>query len=327
MISKFRNALLGSMALAAASLVSAAAGAETLVLGGSEAPGSMLDLMAERFANNVNESGTDLTVNYVRGEVLGSAKQVTEQHMQGSVDLMVSRPDWLSPFVSDFQVMLWGFTFDDRDHMQRFLESDIFDGMGDKALDEMGLRILAASVDTPRVLYSKNPVGNIGDVDGMKMRVPQIEAYLRLWESLGTVPTQVAWAEAFLALQSGLVVAAEADPAGAYSQQFHVAAPNVTLTEHLMSSASFTVNDAKFQSLNDAQKAAIVAGAQEATQWLSGEAESRANDVLAKMEAEGATITEVDKSTFIEAARAGVQQMEADGVWPAGLWQQIRDLR
>lgn len=327
MKSKLRNALLGSIGLAAASLLSPVAGAETLVLGGSEAPGSMLDLMAERFANNVNNSGTDLTVNYVRGEVLGSAKQVTEQHMQGSVDLMVSRPDWLSPFVSDFQVMLWGFTFDDRDHMQRFLESDLFAEMGDKALDQMGLRILAAAVDTPRVLYSKEPVSSIGDVDGIKMRVPQIEAYLRLWETLGTVPTQVAWSEAYLALQSGLVVAAEADPAGAYSQQFHIAAPNVTLTEHLMSSASFTVNDGEFQSLNAAQQQALIAGAREATDWLSSEAKARADEVLETMESEGATISEVDKSSFIAAARAGVEQMEADGVWPAGLWQRIRELR
>ena len=45
------------------------------------------------------------------------------------------------------------------------------------------------------------------------------------------------------------------------------------------------------------------------------------------MAAEGASISTVDKSSFIEAARAGVAQMEADGVWPAGLWDKIRALR
>ena len=34
----------------------------------------------------------------------------------------------------------------------------------------------------------------------------------------------------------------------------------------------------------------------------------------------------LDPAPFAEKALAGVEEMEQDGVWSAGLWQQIRDL-
>ena len=301
--------------------------ATKLVVAGSEATGSLLDRMAVKFDELLaRQSGGALDVNLIRGQSLGNATQVMEQHQAGSVDIMYSRPDWFTSNVADFQVLSWGFTFRDRAHMQAFLDSDIFAAMTRQAIDKMGVRILAAAVDQPRILYTREPVSSVDDIQGIKMRVPGIKAYLRLWETLGTVPTQVAWAEAFLALKTGAVDGAEADASGAYSQKFHVAAPNITLTNHLMSSAEISINEAKWQSLTAEEKRWVDTAARQALDWMTREAEKDAQAILDKMVAEGATVKEIDNRPFSEKARSGAVEMEAQGLWSKGLWQRIRDL-
>lgn len=297
-----------------------------IVVAGSEAVDSLIDRMSVKFASILEAKGGDLDVNLIRGQSLGNAQQVMEQHQAGSVDVMYSRPDWFTSNVSDFQVMSWGFTFSGRDHMTAFLNSEIFEKMSQKVIDNMGVRVLAAGVDQPRILYTREPVGSLNDVQGIKMRVPGIKAYVKLWETVGTIPTSVAWAEAFLALQTGVVDGAEADASGAYSQKFHVAAPNITMTNHIMSSFHISVNEAKWNSLSSDQKAILKEAAEEAVAWASETAKSDSQSVLDKMVAEGATIAEIDSSPFSAKAGQAVPSMEADGLWSAGLWQSIRDL-
>lgn len=303
--------------------------AETrLVIAGSEAVDSLLDRMAVKFAEILESKGGDsFDVNLIRGQSLGSAQQVMEQHQAGSVDVMYSRPDWLTSNVPDFQVMSWGFTFRDRGHMTAFLNSDVFAEMSRKAVDSMGVRVLSAAVDQPRILYTREPVKSVSDVQGIKMRVPGIKAYLRLWEAVGATPTQVAWAEAFLALKTGGVDGAEADASGAYSQKFHVAAPNVTLTNHLMSALHISVNEAKWNGLSARERAILRGAAEEAVSWASETARTESQAVLDKMVSEGATVSPIDNAPFAAKAGEAVPEMEAEGLWSKGLWRRIRDIR
>jgi len=322
-----KHVLLGAITALSTMMVTPAIAEIKLVVAGSEAVDSLLDRMAVKFVEVLEANGGDaFDVNLIRGQSLGSAQQVMEQHQAGSVDVMYSRPDWLASNVADFQVMSWGFTFRDRDHMTAFLGGDVFSEMNQKAVDNMGVRVLSAAVDQPRILYTREPVASIDDVQGLKMRVPGIKAYLRLWETVGAVPTQVAWAEAFLALQTGGVDGAEADASGAYSQKFHVAGPNITLTNHLMSALHLSVNETMWSSLSADDQAVLQAAADEAVAWASELARTDSQAVLDQMVAEGATVSEIDNAPFAAKAGEAVPDMEAEGLWSAGLWQRIRDI-
>ena len=270
--------------------------------------------MGQKFATLVQEkSGGDIKVNFITGQSLGSGQQVMEQHQAGSVDVFFSRPDWFTSNVNDFQVMSWGFTFRDKAHLETFLNSDLFGGLVQEAIDKMGVHILGAVADQPRVLFTRKMVKTVDDIQGMKMRVPGIKAYIKLWETLGAVPTQIAWAEAFLALKTGVVEGAEADFSGAYSQRFHVAAPYILLTNHLFSAADLSINEAKWQSLSDDEKKWVQEAADEALAWMGDEADKDAKATMDKMIAEGATVTPVDNEPFAEKARSGALEMEDEG--------------
>jgi hypothetical protein len=93
-------------------------------------------------------------------------------------------------------------------------------------------------------------VNSPADLQGIKMRVPEIEMYLLVWKAMGTQPTQVAWGETYLALMQGLVDAMEGPFDTLLSMKFFEAAQNISMTHHLISASSVCINDAKPTSPN-----------------------------------------------------------------------------
>lgn len=316
-----------ALALAGA-LLSGAAEAETvLTFGGSDAVGSLLDRQNAMFAELVNQrAGGELTVNFISGEALGNDIQVIEQMMEGSVHIYGDVLGWYANWVEDFAILNWGFTFRDNDHMQAFLDSEVYAQLAEQLREETGLRILAAAPTQPRVLFATQEVTSPDDLAGLKMRVPEIRTYLLLWETLGTSPSRVAWAEVFLGLKTGVIEAAEGPVSAAFAQKFHEAAPFVMRTDHLVSTTHITMHDATFESLAPELQQILVDTAAEVTQWAREQAEAETEDLVQQMADEGATVVQVDPQPFAEKALSGVETMEKDGEWSQGLWQKIREL-
>ncbi|MBN8478803.1 MAG: TRAP transporter substrate-binding protein [Burkholderiales bacterium] len=298
-----------------------------LTFGGSDAIGSILDRQNLRFTACVNDkAGGRLRVNFIQGEQLGSDMQVIEQMMQGSVHVYGDVLDWYANWVKDYAILAWGFTFRDADHMQKFLDSPTYAAMSQKLLKEQGLRILAAAPTQPRILFSKKPVASLADLNGVKMRVPEIKTYLTLWETLGTRPSRLAWGEIYLGLKTGVVEAAEGPISSAYSAKFHEAATNVVRTDHLMSSAHITMNEKAYAALPPDMQKLMVDCASDAVQNTRRTAQQETEDVVRKMAAEGAKVSAIDKAPIQQRAKEGVAKMEKDGAWSPGLWDQIQKL-
>lgn len=321
------TSLPAAAAFSAMIFASAAGAKTTLTFGGSDAVGSLLDRANARFSELVTErTDGEVTINFISGEQLGNDIDVIQQVMQGSVDLYGDVLGWYANWVQDLSILNWGFTFDDNDHLQTFLDSDIYADLTEKLRAEQGLRVLATAPTQPRNLFAVKEIPNPDALAGVKMRVPDIKTYLLLWETLGAQPSRVAWGEVFLGLKTGTLEATEGPISAAYAQKFHQAAPYVMRTDHLVSTHQITINDDKFQSLTEEQQKILVETAEEVTQWSRAQAEAETQDMIAKMAEEGATIVEVDTGPFAEKARDGVAAMEADGVWSEGLWSQIRGL-
>lgn len=318
-------------AVAAATILAAglagAASAETLMLANSDALGSITDRMNWFFKEDLERrSGGAITVNYVAGQSLGSAPQVTDQMIAGTVESFGNVIDWFAPLERDFQVFAWGFTFRDDAHLQAFLDSPRFAEMADRVLANHGVRILAAAPSQSRVLFSTRPITSADDLVGLSMRVPQLESYLELWTALGTRPTQVPWGEVFLALRTGLVAAAEGPVSGAYAQRFHEAAPEITVTNHVVSVLSYSINEARFQRMSPQHREWVVESARAAVEWGHQQSVAETEAVFAKMVAEGARLHRMDVAALQARALAAVERLEEKGLWSKGLWAEIQAL-
>lgn len=298
---------------------------QSLMLANSDALESITDRMNKYFKAGLEKrSGGKVAVNYIAGQSLGSAPQVMDQMIAGTVESFGNTLDWFAPLDKDFQVLTWGFTFRDDAHLMGFLKSPTFRRISDRVLEKHGIRLLAAAPSQSRILFSTKPIKSAADLVNLKMRVPQIEAYLELWSALGTKPTQVPWGEVFLALKTGVVEAAEGPPTGGFAQRFHEAATELTVTNHVPSLLCYSINEKRYQRFSEEQRAWVKEAAEDAVAWGYKEASGETDDVMKKMIARGARVHAMDIKPLQEKALAAIERMEAKGLWSQGLWAEIQ---
>ena len=310
-------------------LVPATASAQkTLTFGGSDAIGSLLDRQNVLFTKLVNERAAGkLKVNFIQGEQLGNDQQVIEQMIGGSVHIYGDVLDWYANWVKDFAIMGWGFTFRDAAHLQKFTESAAYQKLADELRAKQGIRILAASATQPRIMFANKPITKLEDISGIKMRVPEIKVYVKLWETLGARPSRLAWAEVFLGLKNGVVDAAEGPVSAAFAGKFHEAAKHIIRTDHIYSSAHITINEKAYQELAPELQQILATAAKEAVAWTRDQSAKDTEEALAKMTAAGAILHKVDISAIQARSQSAVADMEKDGAWSAGLWKAIQEIK
>ena len=282
----------------------------------------------EYMANLAEErSGGRLVINVNPGGVLGTGLQIMEGVSIGTIDMASMVLEWYAPFVKDINVYVMGFTFRDGDHFRAFLDSPIFEDMKQQALTSMGVNVIASNwISLPRVMVSKRLVETPADIANIKMRVPEIETYLKVWSGLGTSPTRVAWPEVYLALKTGTVDAAEGPLDQIYATKFYEAAPFITLTNHLQQVFTVGINDEIYQTLPADLRDILTQAALDAGEYYQELTVTRFAADREEMIAEGAVFNEVDTKPFQEMLKSVIEESEATDFWTPGLYQRIQDL-
>jgi tripartite ATP-independent transporter DctP family solute receptor len=297
--------------------------------GGSDPGRQLLDKTTLMFVDlSEKKSSGRIKWDYFCCDQLGGDIAQIEQMIANSIQGYGDVLDWWANWVKDFSIFGWSFTFRDNDHFSKFIDSPLFKDMAERLRKQNGLRILAAGPTEPRMLFVKKPVAKLEDLKDLKMRVPEIKAYLMVWEALGTKPSRVTWGEIFLALKTGVVEGAEGPITSAYGAKFHEAAQYGYLTNHIVSSVHITMNEKAFQSLPPDLQKVVEEAAREAIQWSRGEAQKVSAEAIDKMKAEGGKISTIDTAPLKARLETAVSKAEAEGLWTTkGLWKQVQDIK
>jgi len=324
--------LKGALALLSAFILSvgaAQAAPIVLKLGNIQSPTSSASIACERMAKlAADRSNGRLKVELFPASQLGNAITQLEGVMMGTQDMFQDAAEWMSQFEKDYNILAMAFAFRDYKHLQAFFNSPLNTEIRERLRKDRGLRVIAENWNrAPRVLLAKKPVYSPKDLQGVKMRVPEIEMYLKVWKAMGTQPTQVAWGETYLALMQGVVDAMEGPFDTLLPMKFYEAASNISMTNHLISASSVSINDGKFMSLPKDLQDILVASAKEAGELFSKLGEEAMDKDKKEMEAKGAKFINVDKKPFMERVAPLVKEMEQQGKWAPGLYQKIQALK
>ena len=317
-------ALVASIAFSAS-----AADKISLNIASLEPVGAPSTLTVQHFADLVKErSKGEIQINPNPAGSLGNGLQIMEGVSVGTIDMVSVVLEWYAPFVKDVNVYVMGFTFRDGDHFKAFLNRPVFADMKQQIEQKMKVNVLAANwVSMPRVLVSKKPVSSPKDIQGIKMRVPEIETYQKVWKGLGTNPTRVAWAETYLALKLGTVDAAEGPLDQMFATKFYEAAPHITLTNHLQQVFTIGVNAAKFNSLPKSAQDLIRTAAIESGAYYEKLINEKFLADKPKMVAAGAIFSNVDPKPFQQMLAPVIAEAEETGFWSKGLYKKVQDIR
>lgn len=254
---------------------------------------------------------------------LGGIPDQQKNVLQGSQDLHLLYPEFLTGLIDETKIISAPYVFRDLDHAQAYLKSDLFKPGLDK-LRSMGGIILDTSWSwkqkDPRGLISTKPVRTPKDLEGMKLRIWESKTAIETWRGLGANTIVVPRPEMYLAFKQGIIEGGPETIGIAYDGKNAELAKYWTRTDEYYQIVNIMMNEKKFQSLTAQQreilqKAALVGG-----QAYAAESERGFTDKKAKaMKDFGVTILEPDLAPWRERSEKVIAVLENDGVIPKGL--------
>ncbi|MFL5154064.1 MAG: TRAP transporter substrate-binding protein [Microvirga sp.] len=292
----------------AGALIATSAAAQTEIkLGHVGEPGSLVGAVADEFAKRANErlAGKAKVIVYGSSQ-LGGDSDMMKKLKLGTIDL--SEPSTvLSSYVASFGLFEMPCLVKDREHMKRIRDEVLWPTMAPEA-EKQGYRILGVWENGFRqITNNKHPIKVPDDLKGIKLRVPQGEWRVKMFQAYGANPSPLAFSEVFVALQTGVMDGQENPLAQIDSARFYEVQKYLSMTGHVYT-PSYLIAGRSWSKFDPEVQKVLSEVGKEMQDVALQMGEQFDNDLLKKMKAAGIQVNDLDKDTFIKASDAVYQE-------------------
>lgn len=229
---------------------------------------------------------------------LGKEADINQGLKLGTVDMIISGSSFAARDYKPIGVTYFPYIFRNPAHLIAYTKSDVFKRLAKGYEDKTGNIITAVSYYGTRHTTSNKAIEKCGDMAGLKMRVPDVPAYLAMPRACGANTTPIAFAEVYLALQNGTVDAQENPLTTIEAKKFYEVQKNIVLTGHIVDHLNTLISKSRWASLSDEDKKIFVEVMQQAAERTTKIIEERENALVDDFKKRGLTVTEVDKADF-----------------------------
>jgi len=206
-------------------------------------------------------------VNFVlhRNSELGLEKDYFAYMNQGiSVDYAIVSPAHMSTFAKAAPLLDMPFLFRDLDHWNKVLDSDAFQPIVEEVSKKADVMIIGYAGGGTRNIFTKNPVRNMAEMNGLTMRVMGAPIQTKMFDAITAKPSVIAYNEIYNAIQSGVIQGAENEAAGIEQMKFYEVAPSLSMTQHAITVRPIAFSGKTYKRLPPDLQAAIVKAGKEA---------------------------------------------------------------
>ena len=295
------------------------AGAVTLVLTGS-AIAQEHTLKLGHLANEDNtwhkaalrfgEELSTLTDGRIAVEVypndsLGNEIDLINGMQLGTADMTItgeSLQNW-APMAS---LLALPYAYTTLEQMDAVAAGPIGDEIEQQIVETAQIRPIAYFARGPRNLTSNRPITTPEDLNGLRLRVPNVPLFVNTWEALGASPTPMAFSEVFTSLQNGTIDAQENPLALIASANFNEVQDYVNLTEHVRSWIYLTISELVWNQLSEEDRQAVMEAGARAQAYERELFLQEEDKLVAELKDRGMEFVEVDKAAFAEKAKPAV---------------------
>ena len=229
---------------------------------------------------------------------LGKEADINQGLKLGTVDIIISGSSFAARDHKPIGVTYYPYIFRDPSHLLAYTKSDVFKKLAKGYEDKTGNHIVALSYYGTRHTTSNRPISKCADMAGLKMRVPDVPAYLAMPRSCGANTTPIAFAEVYLALQNGTVEAQENPLTTIEAKKFYEVQKNIVLTGHIVDHLNTVVSKTRWASLSDEDKKIFTDVMLEAAARTTKTIEAREKALVDEFKKKGLTVTDIDKADF-----------------------------
>ncbi|MFZ7134422.1 MAG: TRAP transporter substrate-binding protein [Eubacteriales bacterium] len=271
-----------------------------------------------------------MKIDFYPAEQLGASAEQLDNLKLGIQDANINTIAWLREMHPAYNILGILYLFNDNDHIRRFFETDEYKQIENEVLENSGIRVIEKDwYCGPRVTLLVDPATNIEDLKGRILRMPASIPYVKGFEALGASCTEIAWGEAYSALDSGIVDGMDSPFDSIYGMGFHRVAPYILLTNHLQGNPqAVMVREESWQALPQNIKIIVKEAAKEAGDYYRNLVNTNRDEKIRKMKDEGAVFVEVNiTSEILEKIREYWSDLEERDFVPKGLVKLVDDLK
>jgi len=300
-------------------LPSATAQGKTVIRVGSPfKPGSIMVDAAEKFKELVTQgSGGRIEVQIDAGNA--SEEQITEWNGSGKIEMQSNGTMFLP---SQYSFFSGPYVMKDFEHYMR-----VWDGrLGQEARTQMeqksNLKYLGTVYRGLRQMTAKKPIYTPADVDGLKLRLPNLATWIAVWKAMGADPIAVTLPELYNALKTGKAESSEGDLPQISSFKLDEVQSHLIVTNHLVQTGGMLINKPFFDKLSKADQDLIVKAGKEAETWANNKIKTGEAAILVDLQRKGMQVVIPDAESFRVKAKAAVEGL-FQKEWPVTTWQEV----
>jgi len=232
---------------------------------------------------------------------LGKEADINQGLTLGTVDIIISGSSFAAREYPPIGVTYYPYIFRDPAHLLAYTKSDVFKALAQSYEEASGHHIAAVTYYGTRQTTANKEIKVCSDLEGVKMRVPDVPAYLAMPQACGANTAPIAFAEVYLALQNGTVEAQENPLTTIEAKKFYEVQSNIALTGHIVDHLNTVVSGSRWAQLSEEDKAIFTEVMQEAAERATKIIQEREAALVDTFKERGINVTEVDKASFEQA--------------------------
>jgi tripartite ATP-independent transporter DctP family solute receptor len=237
---------------------------------------------------------------------LGKENDINQGLTLGTVDIIISGSSFAAKTYPRIGVTYYPYTFRSADHLLAYTKSDIYKELTRGYEEKSGNQIVATTYYGTRHTTSNRAFSHCAEMKGLKMRVPDVPAYLAMPRACGANTSPIAFAEVYLALQNGTVEAQENPLTTIEAKKFFEVQKNIVLTGHIVDHLNTVVAGSLWKKLSDADKKTFSDVMQEAAAKATADIVAREKELVSVFKQKGLNVTEVNTAEFRDAVLKSV---------------------
>ena len=292
-----------TLALAASLVVAAPAFAQTkLKWAHVYEPGEPFHTASVWAAEEIKKrTGGRYQIDVYPASQLGKENDINQGLSLGTVDIIISGSSFAAKAFPRIGVTYYPYTFRNVDHLLAYTKSDIYKELTAGYEQKSGNEIIATTYYGTRHTTSNKPIAKCADLKGLKMRVPDVPAYLAMPRACGANTSPIAFAEVYLALQNGTVEAQENPLPTIEAKKFYEVQKNISLTGHIIDSLLTITSGQLWGKLSADEKKIFSDVMQEAAEKTGRDIIASEARLVDEFKKKGNNVITVDKNAFREA--------------------------
>ncbi|MEJ1159296.1 TRAP transporter substrate-binding protein DctP [Prosthecomicrobium sp. N25] len=254
-------------------------------------------------------------------------KQGTELEAiaRGNLEMSIASAQELATLIPAWSIFTAGYLLRDAEHQKKVFNSGLMDDLKKQTEDKLGVKLLTVMYLGRRQLNLRTDkeIRKPEDLAGLKLRMPNSEAWLFLGQALGANPLPLAFTEIYTALQTGAIDGQDNPLPTNRDSKFFEVTKQIVLTSHLVDQNYLAISKKVWDKLTPDQQKTLQKAADDAAE-LGRQRQLKLEEELETFFKEkGLKVYAPDVDAFRTRVQKAYLESKFAKDWPAGLVEKI----